>query len=196
MTLVELITIGLSTYMILYSHWLYGKLENWLKFFERLPPHRERELGESAGPGKPVELILFGLGRYGSSMAGDLSERGVQVLGVDFDPETVKDWGRKGLATRYGDAEDPEFPSSLPLPAARWVVCSIAGRGVNQALLQALRQHGYTGRVALTAHASGEAERLQQAGADLVLLPFRDAAREAVDLLTGEETSRWQEPNS
>ena len=39
------------------------------------------------------------------------------------------------------------------------------------------------GRIALTAHSANDKEALINVGADLVSLPFRDAAREAVDLL-------------
>jgi Trk K+ transport system NAD-binding subunit len=38
--------------------------------------------------------------------------------------------------------------------------------------------------VALRAHDSHDAEALERAGADLVLDPFRDGAKEAVDILT------------
>jgi len=37
--------------------------------------------------------------------------------------------------------------------------------------------------VAVTAHSSLDAERLQQAGASQVLIPYADAAAEAVDSL-------------
>ncbi len=40
-TLVGLITISASTYMIIYSHPLYERLAPWLKIFERRQPHRE-----------------------------------------------------------------------------------------------------------------------------------------------------------
>lgn len=39
------------------------------------------------------------------------------------------------------------------------------------------------GRIAVAAHSVGESERLEQAGADLVLVPYMDAAREAADRL-------------
>jgi hypothetical protein len=42
--------------------------------------------------------------------------------------------------------------------------------------LRAVREHGYGGKVALTAHHAHDAEALKAAGADLVLLPFTDAA--------------------
>jgi hypothetical protein len=49
----------------------------------------------------------------------------VQAVEVDFDPEAVRDWHRRGLPARFGDAEDPDFLESLPLPHTRWVVSTL-----------------------------------------------------------------------
>jgi hypothetical protein len=58
-------------------------------------------------------------------------------------------------------------------------------------LIQALRFHGFTGKVAVAAPRAIEVERLREAGADLVLLPFQDAADQAVALmLSGEAGER------
>jgi type VI protein secretion system component VasF len=59
-------------------------------------------------------------------------------------------------------------------------------RHVSQALIHTLRSLGYGGRIAVTAHGPAEAARLRQAGADLVMIPYADAAREAADRLLGQ----------
>ncbi len=88
-----------------------------------------------------------------------------------------------GHTVVYGDAEDPEFSSTLPLSHAQWVVSSVPQVTVNLALLQVLSRHGYSGRIATTAHNERDAACLKDAGSDLVILPFLDAAKEAVDQL-------------
>jgi Kef-type K+ transport system membrane component KefB len=181
-TLVGLVTIGLSTYLILYSHRLYEWLAPSLGSFERRVPHREQKL-EGVGSGMRHDVILFGLGRFGENVARGLREQGTGVLGVDFDPQAVTRWRADGRAAQYGDAEDPEFPSTLPLAGARWVVSTIPDREINLALMQALRGHGYTGRFALTAHHAHDAEVLERRGADLVLNPFVAAAEQTVTVL-------------
>lgn len=185
-TLVGLVTIGLSTYMILYSGQLYEWLAPWLRPFERRVPHREAAIisGDIAGTASEADVILFGLGRYGGNIAHELRRRGWQVLAVDFDPETVKRWRHAGFPVHYGDAEDPEFPASLPLQRARWVISAIPETDINLALLHGLSQHEYRGRMAVTAHNTRDAERLKRAGIHVILLPFRDAAKEAADILT------------
>ncbi|MCF6354613.1 MAG: cation:proton antiporter [Candidatus Polarisedimenticolaceae bacterium] len=181
-TLVGLITISASTYMILYSHPLYERLSPWLGMFERKRAYREeaqyREQDEA-------DVILFGLGRFGTRIAQELQQRGYRVLGVDFDPNLIRQQEENGYEVRYGDAENPEFLASLPLGRARWVLSSLRETPVNLALLHGLRDHGYKGRVAVTAHAAAAAGQLKQAGADQVLMPYVDAATEAVDSLFG-----------
>jgi Kef-type K+ transport system membrane component KefB len=183
-TLVGLITICLSTYLILYSAPLYKWLGPWLGSFERKFPYREK--GEEEGLGPSVDVILFGLGRYGSQMARDLMQRKLNVLGVDFDRQVVAAWQKEGLPARYGDAEDPEFPATLPLNQAQWVVSTIPDLDLNLSLLDALRHYGFSARMAFTAHSRRDAELLQESGADLILTPFAHAAREAAEILIEE----------
>ncbi len=183
-TLVGLITISASTYMILYSHLLYEWLSPWLGLFERRRAHREggqvREPEQSG-----YDVVLFGLGRFGAGIARELRQRGHRVLGVDFDPDLVRRLEGQGYEVRYGDAEDPEFLATLPLAQVRWVLSSLREMPVNLALLHGLRDFGYKGCVAVTAHTVADAELLKQAGTDRVLIPYADAAAEAVDNLFG-----------
>ena len=183
-TLVGLITICASTYMIIFSYPLYERLAPWLKIFERQRPHREIELGSEPETGG-TEIILFGLGRFGSGIAQVLRERGVRLLSVDYNPDLVRS-EPLGHPVLYGDAEDPEFIATLPLARTRWVVSTAHERHVNQGLIHTLRNLGYAGRIAVTAYSSAEVARLEQAGADLVLVPLADAAREAADRLLGQ----------
>ena len=188
-TLVGLITITLSTYMILYSHSLYRVFERWLWVFERKVPAREMALEEGESAAR-YDVILFGLGRYGWSIGRVLDERGASELGVDFDPEAVARWRKAGRAGIYGDAEDPEFVATLPLETAQWVVIAtppvrrgVAHDDARTTLLDNLRRAGFKGRIAVRCHDGSDMQHFKAAGADVVLLPFSDAADYAVNLL-------------
>jgi Kef-type K+ transport system membrane component KefB len=196
-TLVGMITIGLSTYMITYSHRLYDWLEPLLGPFERAVPHREdREAG--FGKWQKFDVLLFGLGRYGIGIARRLRQHGLRVLGVDFNPEVIRSLGPQDMTVVYGDATDPEFIGSLPLGTAKWAVSAVPEHRTGlthddprTALIQALRFHGFAGRIAVAAPHAADVDRLRAAGADLVFLPFQDAADQAVDLmLKGEPVER------
>jgi Kef-type K+ transport system membrane component KefB len=188
-TVVGLVTIALSTYMILYAETLYRWIEPLLGPFERRRAFRE---DHAPTPAEKIaaDTIIFGLGRHGTAIAHELLNRGRTVLGVDFDPEAVAIWRRQGLPTVYGDASDPEFPIALPLASARWVVSAIPHPpGVlsqpdpQVTLVAALRAHGFTGRVAVTATSAAQAESLKRIGADALLMPFIDAAAAGADKL-------------
>jgi Kef-type K+ transport system membrane component KefB len=197
-TLVGIVTIALSTYMIVYSATLYRWLERYLSPFERKRTPREDHLAEAGeAPHRPI--ILCGLGRYGTAIAERLAARGIGFLGVDFDPEAVRAFQRRGWPAIYGDVSDPIFVAHLPLETASWVVVAVPhAAGVlgyadtNDALVSALRHAGFRGRIALTANFPVEVARLKGIGADAVLSPFADAAEEAVDRILGLGVQREQ----
>ncbi len=185
-TLVGLITISVSTYMIIYSHPLYERLAPWLRIFERRQPHREAM--QDAVPDDAVpQVILFGLGRYGSGIARSLREGGWRVLTVDFNPDLVRAGDPMGYPVIFGDAEDPEFIATLPLGRVQWVVSTARERHVNLSLIHALKGLDYGGRIAITAQSPDEVARLEQAGADVVLVPFADAAHEAANRIMRQD---------
>jgi hypothetical protein len=190
-TLVGLITIAASTYMITWSHPLYARLEPLLGVFER----RAAGAPEDAWlpRGAAYDAIVFGVGRYGLGIAQDLRRAGLCVLGVDFDPVAVRHARAQGFDVVFGDATDPELLAHLPFAGARWVVSAVPEHdtGVTHddprlSLIRSLRDAAFAGRVAVAARLERSAERLAEAGADLVLMPFRDAAAQAADLLLGE----------
>ena len=182
-TLVGLVTIACSTYMILYSHRLYQRFEPWLRAFERRRPYREEAVERSHGVEPEADVIIVGFGRFGHRLGERLRERGLRVLGLDFDPEVVRARRRQGFVVRFGDAEDPHLAETLPLADARWLVSTLPQREVNLALLEGLKVHGFQGTIAMVVHAESEARDLTGAGVGRVLMPFRDAADYAADAI-------------
>ena len=182
-TLVGVVTIFLSTYMILYSYQLYRVLSSPLKIFERRNPYREAAIDTLAETEK-VDVILVGLGNYGSGLIELLLRRKNAVMGIDFDPGALVKWRKRGVPVVYGDMADPEMHEQLPLKKARWVISTVRSKEMNLALIHNLKKDGYNGNVALTATSSQEAAEFEKAGANLVFRPFRDATEQAADALT------------
>ncbi|GAB3189624.1 cation:proton antiporter [Hydrogenophaga aquatica] len=185
-TLVGLITITLSTYMILYSHALYDKLAPWLGVFEREKPFRELAVERKPVKADDVDVMIFGLGRYGSRLLRELHDAGVKVVGIDFDPEAVRELKRKRLPVQYGDGENPDFLESLPLARTRWVVSTLPLMDANRALLHALRGAGFKGDVAMTVRDDLAGKELPLTGVKRLFMPFEDAACHASDQLKAE----------
>jgi Kef-type K+ transport system membrane component KefB/Trk K+ transport system NAD-binding subunit len=182
-TLVGVVTIFTSTYMILYSGPLYGFLSDALRIFERRNPYRETAI-DRLRAAAAADVILVGLGNYGSGLAEYLLRRNKALLGVDFDPGALSRWSERGVPVLYGDMTDPEMFEQLPLNRARWVVSTVRSREMNLAFIHHLKERGYEGKVALTATNDREAMEFERAGAHLVFRPFVDATEQAADALT------------
>lgn len=184
-TLVGLITITLSTYMILYAQPLFTRLSPWLGPLERHIPHRENA-DDNAPAGEQPDIIVYGMGRYGRQLAAQLEQGGRRVLGVDFDPQALALARAEGLNACYGDAEDADFLSHIPLNHAQALISTIPQREVNAILFRALRSAAFKGQITLSAFRAGDAEALHHAGAASVLRPYSDAAQTAARRLLEE----------
>jgi Kef-type K+ transport system membrane component KefB len=132
-TLVGLITISASTYMILYSHPLYNLLAPFLSIFERKEANKEIQ-NETIELTEAYDCVVFGLGRFGQTISETLKDKGFKILGVDFNPELIKNYKNKGIHAKYGDAEDAEFISSLNLSSIKWVISATHDSHINKTL--------------------------------------------------------------
>lgn len=189
-TVVGLITITGSTYLIMYSHQIFDRLKKWLAVFERSgsPVQKVRDDDDD------FDVILFGLGRFGGHLAERLGSAGHRVLAIEYDPHAVKSNDRGGVTAMFGSAEDVDLLASLPLNRAKYVISAVPILQTNLSLLAGLRHHQFDGTIALTAHTRHDAEQLRAAGVPTVLEPFSAAAHTTSntlhDLLTGDVESR------
>lgn len=189
-TLVGLITIALSVYMITYSHILFKWLEPLLDVFERKMPFREMREGLFKEHDTEFDVILFGLGRYGSAISNLLTSKGIKVLGVDYNPEVVREWRNKGHPVQYGDAHDQEYLHTLPLKKAKWVISAMPQHEIGithedprYVLINGLKREEYEGSIAIATQEPMEEQVLKAKGADMVFQPFRDAAEKVLNAI-------------
>lgn len=185
-TLVGLLTMGLSSTAIMYGKDLYRSLEKRCSFFQdQKNAHTSTTIPDPTK--QHYDIILFGLGRYGLAMAKMLQTRGFSVLGVDFDPDTITTAQESGVPAMYGDAADPEIAESLPLEQAQAVIFSfhhyVGGptmTDLRRTLAKVLRESGYRGHIATTSHHPEHDHDLSAHGIDIILSPFEDAAGRGV----------------
>jgi Kef-type K+ transport system membrane component KefB len=182
-TLVGLITIAMSTYMILYSQPLYEKFAPYLGWLERKKPFREMdEQADGVNADRP-DVLVFGLGRYGTRLALRLQESGLKVLGVDFDPDAVRKCRELGISVHYGDGIDENFIETLPLHQGLWIVSTLPDFAANSTLMDGLKAHKYSGSIAVVARQDMDGDALQAIGIPTVLHPMRDAVDFAANAL-------------
>ncbi len=191
-TLIALITIGGSSYLIPYSERIATRLEPLLSRLQRRKP---RVAEPAAGSG--YDAIVFGHGRFGSQLIRELVDEGCRVLLVEWDPFAEVRLEDEKIADRvdvvFGDARSPEFPETLPVHDVRYIISTVPDVDTNLVLAGALRHHGAACPIAVTVHTDKQASAYRQALIDgtvsVVLHPFRDAADDALEILRRLESA-------
>ena len=200
-TLVGIVTIALSVYMITYSVELYELARPLLDPIDRIGRARAEQALPEERDG--VDVLLFGLGRFGARLYTRLEDAGYKVLAIDLDPRVVAKWRQQGYRVLYGDVTDQDFWAELPLSTVRWIVLAVPFGAIRLTetdpaigMLAAIRTHRVQGRVVLTARDERQAHEFTRSGVDLIVRPFDDAALAAASqiLAMDEESRRIGEP--
>jgi len=164
-TIVGLITIAGSTYLILYSNKIYPHLEKYLSIFER------KKVKENEEEFKGYGVVLFGYNRIGYDLLKSFRKLKKKILVVDYDPETITELSKKGIECRYGDVDDEEFLSELNLIKTKMIVSTIPEFETNLLLTNKIRQINKNAIILVVSHNIEEANALYKAGVTYVIMP-------------------------
>jgi hypothetical protein len=164
-TLVALITISSSTYLMKYDDAIYRYLEPKLHIFER------KSIKEHKHKRQTFPIILFGYHRGGHEFLQAFREMKQRYLVVDYDPDVIEHLDRQGVRNTYGDATDEELLHEINANKAKLIVSTVSDMSVNRSLLGYLRYHNPT--AVFICHADGydQAADLYRHGATYVMLP-------------------------
>jgi Kef-type K+ transport system membrane component KefB len=176
-TLVTLITIGASTYLMKYDDAIYKRINGWLHIFEH------DRVKEAKQKNTLYASILFGYSKGGHEFLATFRELKQRYLVVDYDPEIIEYLSEQGVRNAYGDATDVEFLEEINVTKAELVVSTITEHSVNISILSFLRQH--KADTVFICHAGNldQARELYQLGAAHVMLPhFIGSERVSVQL--------------
>ncbi len=188
-TLVGLITIGLSTYLIIYSHRIYNFLAPALRIFERSNP--QRDISFHTHTHEQADVIILGLGRFGEKITNILDEHhDTTYLGIDFDPNTIDFLRSKGKNVYYGDIEDPEILNYIPYENSKCIINTVANRELSMQMIRGLKRNNYKGKIYLTSLNKKDYVRLKTCGADKVLVPQRMAAQKFYEDFLSDELNK------
>lgn len=164
-TLVALITIGFSTYLMKYDDQLYKLLEKPLRHFERSSTNERVQ----RRPLYPV--ILIGYHKGGHEFLKAFREMKQRYLVVDYDPEIIDHLDDQGIRHAYGDATDEEFLEEINAGRAQLIVSTMTDVSTNLSLLRYIRRHNQTTSFICHANNYSEAADLYEHGASYVSLP-------------------------
>lgn len=164
-TLIGLVTIAGSTYMIQYSDWIYPKISRFLNIFER------KDVKKTGKKELSHDYILFGYNRIGYSILKSFSRISKKHLVVDFDPKVIKELRQRDTNCIYGDVEDIEFLNDLEIKKAKVVVSTVPEKETNMLVVNRFKQLENPPIIITTARQILDAIELYKAGADYVILP-------------------------
>lgn len=183
-TLVGLITIFFSTYMIMYADALYGWLEPFLSIFER------RVVTEKRLTKKQYPIILFGCNRIGQDFIETFKAGRKKFLVVDYNPATVSDLSINNIDTEFGDASDINFLETIDATKLELVISTIPNFETNRLIAEVIRRQNKKTMIMVVAHSIKDALSLYSCGVDYVILPHFLGGRYAVDMLLKLGTNR------
>lgn len=164
-TIIGIITIAISSYMIIYSDGLYKRLEKYLDIFERKNVKSEREQRHAH------EAILFGYKRGGSEFVKVLRKMTKHYVVVDYDPEIVELLEHKEYPFLYGDVSDAELLDEIDFKHIKLAIVNLSDFSTNKFLLQHIQQTNQQSVVVCHADTPEQAMELYSLGASYVLLP-------------------------
>lgn len=166
-TLVGIITISISSYLILHSHAIYGFFSRFIEPFER---KKKFEDALSKGEAGVHKIILVGFNRTGKSVVDGLKAPKESILVVDYNPAIVKKAISSGFHAVYGDVSEPEVLNFLKTVEPEIIVSTVKEFGAQAGLLKAFPAHKKPFMIVFSDNVD-EAKKLALLNPDMVVVP-------------------------
>jgi Kef-type K+ transport system membrane component KefB len=166
-TLVAIITITMSTYLMKYDNRLFAVFDKFKIFglFDRERTHKESKIKTN------YQLILFGYHRGGHEFISTFRHMKQRFLVVDYDPTVIELLQHKRIPAIYGDATDAELLEEVGIQNAKLVVSTITDFGTNQELIKHLNFYNPDSVIVCNAGSYEEALQLYELGCSYVMIP-------------------------
>jgi Kef-type K+ transport system membrane component KefB len=163
---VGILTIGISTYLILYSDEIFRRLSRYLSIFERKRVFEDKDFMVEYK--KPI--ILIGAHRTGQSIALNVPPKNLLV--IDFDPNIISFLKKHNIDYIFGDIADPDVLEKANIPQAKIIISTSPDFNDNMTLLEEVNKiKENKPKIILRAETEKDALILYEKGADYVLLP-------------------------
>ncbi len=169
-TLVAIITFGVSAYLIVHGFKLWTHLGPILKKFEK-----KRGMIVSGVEEKKWKdhIVLIGCHRSGNMLLSHLGKYDLPMVIMDFNPEVVNMLEKQDRAVVLGDLDDVEVYEPVGLADAKIVISTVFDARGTKTMLEYLQNHGSKRNqlIVVTTDYIKEAEEFYKLGASYVNLP-------------------------
>ncbi|MCA9487058.1 MAG: cation:proton antiporter [Nanoarchaeota archaeon] len=179
-TLVGIITITASTYLIMNGEALFKLLRPLFSPLER------KHLKDKERINKETEFdtVLLGANRVGSDLLETLVGLQRKVLVIDYNPEVIEKLKKKHIPALYADATHPDLYKELAENTSlSLIISTVPTLEASKTLLSTLRKKRSELTLIVTTHQTHHAIELYEKGADYVILPHHIGSLFMSDLL-------------
>ena len=128
---------------------------------------------------------VFGLGRFGSALAKELAKNGAEVLVVDREMEKVEALVQDFVLCKCADFTDAAALEQMDVGSFDVVIVAVAGDLATSVMATALCKEAGVATVIAKAADEMQQKILQKVGADMVIIPEKEAGvRTAKNLIS------------
>jgi voltage-gated potassium channel len=128
-------------------------------------------------------FIICGFGRIGHTVAQQLQEAGIPFVVIDCDQQVIEDAIDSGYLALQGNSTDDETLCQAGVERARGIVCAINSDAENVFVTLCVRELNPNAFVASRASTESAAQRMERAGATLVVSPYTTAGENIADAI-------------
>src|SRR3990167_5586765 len=166
-TIIALVSIACSAYMIIYADKLYTVFEQHLSMFEKHKKPQTRERERRRG----YDMVLFGYHKGGQEFLKLFESMKQRYLIVDYDPEVIDILESQKVDYVYGDATDIELLDEISLEKAKLIVSALTDFDTTVFLTKLLNNKQSGAVFICHADTVAEADELYELGASYVMMP-------------------------
>ncbi|MBW3568525.1 cation:proton antiporter [Candidatus Parcubacteria bacterium] len=165
-TLVAIITIAISTYLMHYDDQLFAKFDQIkFKLFEKEVTYREHKRSE----GYPI--VLLGYHHGGHEFVRIFKQMKHRFMVIDYDPEIIDLMEQQKIAYLYGDVTDTELLKEANIEKSKLVVSTISDHSTNVFLVNLILKSNPDCAIICHAENVHQATELYDLGASYVMIP-------------------------
>ncbi|MBN2087734.1 cation:proton antiporter [Candidatus Peregrinibacteria bacterium] len=168
-TIIGILTMTISSYLMTYNNQIYNKIRGVLTIFEFRKSKTELSTKKS---GMANHIILLGCGQMGHTVLEQIKNFKEDYLVVDHDNSVIKDLIEKGITCIFGDIEDDELVNELDLDKAELIISTLSSTEDNIFLINHIEKLPRDKRpiIIVTSDSGREGVMLFNRGADYVIL--------------------------
>lgn len=177
-TLVGIITIIGSTYMIVYNNKIYKKISKYLSIFEKPETIEGMHHHDES---KNYELIVIGGDRGAFNLINYLKKEKKKFLILDFNPRIIERLTKEKVDCLYGDISDYDVIEKIKAAKPKIIISTIPNTEDNKFLIQEMKSLKCL--IFVISKQIDDAIELYKKGADFVIVPELFSGQKIADYL-------------